>query len=82
MRAPRHGYSFEEYVALDAVSNVKLEFFNGDIYAMVGGTPEHGELSVAMSTELRNQLEHTPCRVYNSDVRVRVESTDWLPTRT
>lgn len=75
MRAPRHRYSFDEYLALDEVSNVKLEFFDGDIYAMAGGTPEHGELSVAVSTELRNQLESKPCRVYSSDVRVRVEST-------
>ena len=47
MRAPRHHHSFSEYLALDALSNVKLEFFDGEIYAMAGGTPEHGELAVA-----------------------------------
>ena len=75
MRAPRHRYSFEEYVALAELSNVKLEFFDGEIYAMAGGTPEHGELAVAVSSELRGQLESKPCRVFSSDVRVRVQAT-------
>jgi Uma2 family endonuclease len=75
MRASRHRYRYDEYVALDALSNVKLEYFDGEIYAMAGGTPEHGELAVAVSTELRTQLEGKPCKTYSSDVRIRVEAT-------
>ena len=34
-------YALEEYLALEAASNTKHEFLDGQIYAMAGGTPEH-----------------------------------------
>jgi len=44
MSAPAHriSYTYEEYLALEASSNVKHEFLGGQIYAMAGGTPEFG----------------------------------------
>jgi len=47
----------------------------GEIYAMAGGSPEHAELSVAIASSLRAQLEDEPCRVFSSDLRVRVRAT-------
>ena len=42
----RHGvhYTYAEYLALEATSNVKHEYLDGQIYAMAGGTPEHAAL--------------------------------------
>jgi Uma2 family endonuclease len=72
---PRRHYTYDEYVALDEASNVKLEFYAGDIYAMAGGTPEHAALCLQVGSSLNVQLEGKPCRVYGSDLRIRVLAT-------
>lgn len=73
--APRRHYTYDEYLALDEASNVKLEFYSGDIYAMAGGTPEHAALCLQVASSLNVQLEGKPCRVYGSDLRIRVLAT-------
>jgi Uma2 family endonuclease len=73
--AALHRYTFADYLTLEESSNTKHEFLNGEIYAMAGGTPEHAALSVAVSSALLAQLRGGPCRVYSSDLRVRVLAT-------
>ncbi len=73
--APRRHYTFAAYLALDEVSNVRLEYWAGDIYAMAGGSPEHAALCVQVASALNVQLEGKPCRVYGSELRIRVLAT-------
>jgi len=68
-------YSFLEYAELEEVSNVKHEFLDGVIIAMAGGSPRHAALAAAFSGLLFPQLRGGDCRVYSSDLRVRVEAT-------
>jgi Uma2 family endonuclease len=77
MAAPAalHRHSFADYLALEEASNTKHEYLKGEIYGMAGGTPEHAALSVAVSSALLAQLRHGPCRVFSSDLRVRVLAT-------
>jgi Uma2 family endonuclease len=70
-----HRYSYRDFLELEEASNVKHEFLDGEIYAMAGGTPEHAALAVAVSSALHVQLRGGPCRVYSSDLRVRVLAT-------
>lgn len=72
---PLHHYEFADYLAIEEVARVKHEFLDGEIYAMAGGTPEHAALAAAVIAVLAEQLRGGPCRVYSSDLRVRV-----LPT--
>lgn len=65
----------EDYVRLEEAANVKHEFFEGRIFAMAGGTPEHGALAVRVATALSNQLRGKRCNVYSSDTRIRVTAT-------
>jgi Uma2 family endonuclease len=73
--APRHSYTFEEYLAIEEIAGVRHEFYAGEIYAMAGGTPEHAAMSAAIILSLAEQLRGKPCRVYSSDLRVRVIET-------
>ncbi len=77
MNEPAHKLSttFAEYVRLEQTSEVKHEFLNGEIFAMSGGTPEHADLAASVIRELGNQLRGRPCRVYTSDLRIRVLAT-------
>ena len=70
-----HEYTYAEYLAHEAASNVKHEYLDGEIYAMAGGSPEHAELAMAVGASLRTQLRGRPCRVFSSDLRIRVAST-------
>jgi Uma2 family endonuclease len=70
-----HRYTYADYLALEEASNVKHEFLAGDIYGMAGGTPEHAALGMAVGSALLAQLRGGPCRVYSSDLRIRVLAT-------
>lgn len=74
-RSRLHAYTYGDYLAHEEASNVKHEYLDGEIYAMAGGTPEHASLAVAIAASLRNQLEGRPCRVFSSDLRIRVAET-------
>jgi Uma2 family endonuclease len=71
---PHHRYTFEEYLALEEASSTRHGFYDGAIYAMAGGTPEHAALTMRFGALLLEQLG-ARCRVYSSDLRVRVEET-------
>ena len=49
MSAPtrRGEFTFAAYLTFAASSNVKHEYLGGQLYAMAGGTPEHGALAAA-----------------------------------
>ena len=73
MPAPAHSihYTYAEYLAFEASSNVKHEFLAGQIYAMAGGTPEHAALAAAVIGLLFQALRGGRCRAYDADLRVR-----------
>ncbi len=73
--AHRVRYSYAEYLALEAASNVKHEYLAGQIYGMAGGSPEHAALAAAVVGLLFPQLGAGRCRAFSADLRVRVEAT-------
>lgn len=74
LRPIKEFYTRDEYLALEEVSPLKHEYHNGKIYMMAGGTGDHSLVKVAVIRELSTRLRRTPCRVYDSDMRLLVES--------
>ena len=72
VRAPSHRYTWQDYLLVEEASPIRHEFFDGEIYAMAGGTAEHAQLCVNITTALSTQLKGKPCRVFSSDLMVRV----------
>jgi Uma2 family endonuclease len=70
-----HRYSYSDYLRLEEDSPVRHEFLDGEIFAMAGGTPEHAALAMAVATAFGRHLENGECRVFGSDLRVRVLET-------
>ncbi len=68
----------EEYLALDRAAEFKSEYFDGDIFAMSGGTFAHATLAARMATELNNALQGKGCRVAASGARVRASLTTFV----
>jgi len=64
-------YTYAEYLAALEVSELRLEYLDGEIFAMAGGTPEHGMVAARMIQQLGAILPGS-CRVMTSDVRIRI----------
>lgn len=71
---PRHRYTYAQYVALERDSPTKHEFFDGEIYAMAGGSEDHSALAVNVLAALLAAVGDRPCRVHTSDLRIYVEA--------
>jgi len=67
--------AYPEYLVQEARSATKHEWLDGEVFAMSGGTPEHAALAAAVAGELRSALRDRPCRVFSSDLRIRVQAT-------
>lgn len=60
---------------LEEESSTRHEFLAGEIVAMAGGTPEHAAMAAEIIGQLREQLRGSRCRVFTSDLGVRVMQT-------
>ncbi len=67
-------HTFRDYVRVDE-DQIKHEYLARQIYAMAGRTPEHSAIATVVAAELMLALRGGPCRVYNSDLRIRVRET-------
>ena len=67
--------TYAEYLQIEARTGTKHELLHGLAYAMAGGTPDHAGLAAAMVRALADALEGRPCRVFSSDLKVRVLAT-------
>ncbi len=67
---------YVEYLAAEENSEVKHEYLCGEVFAMAGGSPEHAALAMSIGIALGIGLRGKRCRVFNSDLRVRVEEAD------
>jgi Uma2 family endonuclease len=66
----------EEYLAWEKTQDLRHEYLDGEVYAMTGGTVNHGSITVNVSTILRNHLEDGGCRVLSSDVKVAIQASN------
>ena len=64
----------EEYLALERKAERKSEYFNGEIFAMSGASPQHVLIVTNVVAELRGQLKTRPCTVYSTDLRLKVSA--------
>ena len=71
----RQHHAFAAYLDLEAISPTKHEYLDGHVWAMAGGSPEHAAIAVNVAVLLSAALRDQPCRVYSSDLRVRVKAT-------
>ena len=72
---PVRHYSVAEYMALEENSTVRHEFFEGEIFAMAGGTLLHNLLVLNSAFALRTGLRGSgkKCRVVAENVQLAVE---------
>ena len=72
---PRPRVSPEDYLAMERRSETRSEYLDGEIFAMTGASERHNLLAGNLYTAFRAQLRPRGCRVYVSDMRVKVFAT-------
>ena len=71
-------YSILTYLKLDNQSDHKIEYDNGVITAMSGGTLNHGIIGNNINSEINNQLKKSKqkCISINGDVKIHIEKAN------
>ena len=64
-------YSVEDYLAIERSTGERHEYLDGQIFAMAGESPAHGDICTNLTMTLALQLKGTPCRVWSKDCKVR-----------
>jgi Uma2 family endonuclease len=60
-----------EYLAIERASGERHFFIDGEIYAMAGDSPAHGDISASLVGTVVIQLKGSPCRARTKDTKVR-----------
>jgi Uma2 family endonuclease len=68
-------YTPDEYYRLEAQADHRSEFYDGEIFAMAGGSARHSRICGNIYHNLRIRLEGTPCVPFGSDLKLRVKAT-------
>jgi Uma2 family endonuclease len=70
--APKTYLTPEEYLVRERLAEIKSEYYDGETFAMSGGSKEHSLIAGNVITELNLQLRERPCEVHTGDMRVQV----------
>lgn len=68
-------YTPEQYYALEHEAAYKSDYYDGEIFAMAGGTSRHSLIITNILGALWPRLRGKPCTAYDSNLRLKVEAT-------
>lgn len=74
MQHSRRRYTLDDYFTLQRGVEIKLEFFDGEIYAMAGGSANHNRISRNVLNRFTRTLHGSRCEPFGSDMRVATPS--------
>ncbi len=66
----------KEYLVYERKAESKSEYVYGELVAMAGASRAHNQISANIVRILGNQLMESPCSVYASDMKIKVEQTE------
>jgi Uma2 family endonuclease len=70
---PIHRLTQAEYLEIERRAEFKSEFRDGEMFAMSGGSRPHSRIACNLISAIDTQLKGSPCMVFNSDMRVKVQ---------
>jgi len=66
----------DEYLAFEQESDIRHEYIKGEVVAMAGASQKHNDISMTLSYLLYAHVRGSDCRVYGSEMRVKIEKAD------
>jgi Uma2 family endonuclease len=65
-------YSSEEYLEMEESAEYKSEYYDGEIFAMSGGTYRHSAICINLYRNIGNWLESGKCRLFDSNLKLAI----------
>ncbi|MFN3852264.1 MAG: Uma2 family endonuclease [Spirosomataceae bacterium] len=72
-------YTVEEYFELDNNSEVRFEYFNGEIFAMAGTTKNHNKIVRTVGNMIDRKFGKRGCDVFTESVKLEVIERSYYP---
>lgn len=77
--AKKNYISEEDYLDIEQNSDIKHEYIDGEMWAMAGAKRNHNEITSTLTRHLGNHLDGSPCSVFISDMKVKVDHNFFYP---
>jgi Uma2 family endonuclease len=75
-------FTLDEYFAWEQQQEVKHEYFDGEVFAMSGGTVNHGRIGGRIFSLIDDRLsESDRCIALNSDVKIKIQASEKADAR-
>jgi Uma2 family endonuclease len=71
-------YTVEEYFALEEISEIRHEYFNGEIFAMAGTTLNHNRIAQNIGFSLRSSKK-SHCDIFIENVKLEAIKDFYYP---
>ena len=66
----------DEYLTLERTADVRHEYVDGEVYAMVGASRRHSTITLNLAEAIRPAARRRGCEAYATDIKVRVETAN------
>ena len=71
--------SEQEYLDGELLSDIRHEYIEGEVFAMVGAHKHHNQIVMTVSNLFYNHLLGKPCQPYASDMKVKIDRKYFYP---
>lgn len=75
IRKPKKKLTEDEYLAIEAVAEVRSEFYDGEMFAMLDSNLSHSRVKTNLVFELGVRCKNGPWQSFSSTMRVKVKQT-------
>ena len=64
--------SLDEFLAWENEQPDRHEYYQGEVFSMVGGRRTHGRVVLNLARRLGERLEGSPCQVFAESMKVQI----------
>jgi Uma2 family endonuclease len=76
MALPQTQPTSADFLAWEATQDERHIFFEGEVFAMAGGTAEHNAAALETASAFKHHLKGSPCKTFIGDMRLFVAAAD------
>ena len=72
---PVHYYTVAEYLEMEELAECRSEYFDGEIFAMAGGSADHDRLSSELDRLIGTAMIGRPCETFTANMKIRIQGS-------
>jgi len=69
-------YTKEEYLEMEAAADFKSEYYQGEIFAMSGGSLDHSTICFNLNRRVGEAIDPEKCRGFESNMKLEIAAAD------